>query len=81
VWVTKGSLFAYSKIPSDELHFRLAFAVASEPELEEGVRLFANALRGICAGLLIKVYNYDRSLTEQAYENESTYSVLKYFLF
>ena len=43
--VTKGSLFTYNKRPNGELNFRLTFGAAPKLELDEGVRLFADAVK------------------------------------
>ncbi|KAJ5633964.1 L-kynurenine/alpha-aminoadipate aminotransferase [Penicillium herquei] len=45
VQVTKGSLFHCSKKPTEELHFRMTFAAASEEDLAEGVRIFADSIK------------------------------------
>ncbi|KAL4812583.1 pyridoxal phosphate-dependent transferase [Aspergillus spinulosporus] len=50
VLVTKGSLFSWDKKPNSELHFRITFAAAEKADLEEGVKLFGETLRGaFCA--------------------------------
>ncbi|KAJ5727937.1 hypothetical protein N7493_005757 [Penicillium malachiteum] len=45
VQVTKGSLFHCSKKPTEELHFRMTFAAASEEDLTEGVKIFADSIK------------------------------------
>ena len=49
VQITKGSLFDTVETPSTSsalaLHFRLTYAAAEEWELEEGIKIFANAVR------------------------------------
>ncbi|KAJ9322279.1 hypothetical protein DTO027B5_6260 [Paecilomyces variotii] len=45
VQVLKGSLFHCNKKPVAELHCRMTFAAADEEDLEDGVRLFADAVK------------------------------------
>ncbi|KAL5046543.1 hypothetical protein BDW71DRAFT_207337 [Aspergillus fruticulosus] len=45
VLVSRGSLFPWNKKTNTELNFRMAFAAAGEEDLEEGLRLFAGALK------------------------------------
>lgn len=45
VQVTKGSLFTCNGASSNALHFRMTFAAAAKEDLEEGVMIFANAVR------------------------------------
>lgn len=45
VQVTKGSLFTYNKRPNGVLGFRLTFGAAPKSELDQGVKLFADAVR------------------------------------
>jgi aromatic amino acid aminotransferase I len=45
VQVTKGSLFGVRESYASRVSFRLTYAAADEIELDEGVKLFANAVR------------------------------------
>lgn len=45
VQVTKGSLFTYNKRPNGVLGFRLTFGAAPKLELDQGVKLFADAVK------------------------------------
>ncbi|KAL3429966.1 pyridoxal phosphate-dependent transferase [Aspergillus tetrazonus] len=47
VLVTKGSLSSWNKRPNGELHFRMTFAAAEKADLEEGVKLLGETLRGV----------------------------------
>lgn len=46
VLAAKGSLFSWDKKPGGQLHFRVTFAAADKGDLEEGVKLLANTLKG-----------------------------------
>ncbi|KAJ5087376.1 PLP-dependent transferase [Penicillium angulare] len=45
VQVTKGSLFKCDKNALSKMHFRMTFAAAAKGDLEEGVKLFADAVK------------------------------------